>query len=89
MSPLPAKMQRLATPSHVMSLTPASERIQTTLEHKKADATNCYHRSTDAVDDHLAKAEEEMWENIPLPSVADPTDSGMIWEMVLVLEKST
>ena len=35
--PLPARMRRFTTPSHVMSLTPASERIQTTLEHKKAD----------------------------------------------------
>ena len=61
-----------------MSLTPASERTQTTLEHKRADATNYYHRSTDAVADHLAKAEEEVLENIPLPSVADPTDSSLL-----------
>ena len=29
--PLPAKMRRLTTPSHVMSLTPESERVQETL----------------------------------------------------------
>ena len=55
--PLPAKMRRLATPYHVMSLTPASEGIQTTLEHKRADASNYYHRSTNAVADQLANVE--------------------------------
>ena len=76
--PLPAKMRRLATPYHVMSLTPASERIQTTLEHKQAGASNYYHCSTNAVADQLAKVEEEVWENIPLPSVAHPADSNLL-----------
>ena len=82
--PLPAKMRRLATPSHVVSLTPASERIQTTLEHKKADASNYYSRSTTAVADRLATVEEKIWDNIPLPSIADPTDSHLLKPKTLV-----
>ena len=49
--PLPAKMRRLTTPSHVMSLTPESERIQYTLEHGKAEDPHYYHRSSTAVAD--------------------------------------
>ena len=65
--PLPARMRRLTTPSHVMSLTPESERIQHTLEHGKADEPHYYHRSSTAIADHLAKNDEHLWENIPLP----------------------
>ena len=72
--PLPARMRRLTTPSHVMSLTPESERIQHTLEHGKADEPHYYHRSSTAIADHLAKNDEHLWENISLPSVAEPTD---------------
>ena len=43
--PLPAKMQRLTTPSHVMTITPESERIQHALGHGRADEPQYYHRS--------------------------------------------
>ena len=76
--PLLAKMRRLPTPSDVMSLTPASKRIETTLEHKRADASNYYARSTTAVADRLATNEEKIWDNTPLPSVADPTDIHLL-----------
>ena len=67
-------MRRLTTPSHVTE----SERIQHTMEHGKAENPHYYHRSSTAVADHLAKAEGQLWENIPLPSIADPTDSHLL-----------
>ena len=76
--PLPARMRRLTTPSHVMSITPESERIQHTLGHGRASEPHYYHRSHTALVDHLAPNDEHLWENIPLPSIADPNDSHLL-----------
>ena len=47
--PLPARMRRPTSPSHVMSITPESERIQHTLGHGKADEPHYYPRSHTAL----------------------------------------
>ena len=75
--PLPARMRRLTSPAHVVSLTPQAERIQRTLEHGKAEEPHGYHRSSAALADQLAKNDEHLWTNIPLPSIADPNDSHL------------
>ena len=46
-----------------MTLTPAAKRIERTLEHRRADASP----------KHPDPTEDKLWDNIPLPSVADPT----------------
>ena len=76
--PLPAKMRRLSTPAHVMSLTPEAECIQYTLEHGKAEEPHYYHRSSAAIADQIAKNDEHLWENIPLPSIADSNYSHLL-----------
>ena len=76
--PLPGRMRRLTTPSHVITITPESERIQHTLENGRADQPQYHHRSHTALVGHLAQNDEHLWDNIPLPSVADPTDSNLL-----------
>ena len=72
--PLPAKMRRLTTPSHAMSLTPGSEKLHRALAHGRADQSDTHHRSHDALISHLLKNDEHLWDDIPVPSVADPND---------------
>ena len=36
------------------------------------------HRSYAALVSHLVQNDEHLWENIPLPSVADPNDSHLL-----------
>ena len=76
--PLPAKMRRLTTPSHVMSLTPESERVQETLANGRADQPHYHHRSYDALISHLLENDEHLWDNLPVPSVADPNDTNLL-----------
>ena len=76
--PLPAKMRRLTTPSHVMSLTPESEQVQETLANGRADQSRSHHRSYDALISHLLENDEHLWTNIPVPSVADPNDTNLL-----------
>ena len=63
---VPARMRRLTTPSHVMSLTLESERARHTLEHGKADEPHYYHRSSTAIADHLAKNDDSQLARRPL-----------------------
>ena len=67
--PLPAKMRRLTTHSHVMSLTPESERVQETLANGRADQPHYHHRSYAALISHLMENDEHLWTNIPVPSI--------------------
>ena len=75
--PLPARMRRLTTPSHVMSLTPESER-QATLASGRADQPHYHHRSHAALVRRLMENDEHLWTNIPVPSIADPNDSSLL-----------
>ena len=76
--PLPARMRRLTTLSHVMSIAPESERVQSTLENGRADQPHYKHRSHTALISHPAQNDEHLWTKIPLPSVADPNDSHLV-----------
>ena len=48
------------------------------MEHGKAEESHYYHCSSPALADRLAKNDEHLWENIPLPSIADPNDSHLL-----------
>ena len=37
-----------------------------------------YHRSEDALIEHFVKTEDPLWEDIPLPSVADPQEENLL-----------
>ena len=76
--PLPAKMRRLTTPSHVMSLTPGAEHIQEALASGRADQSQTYHRSNDALISHFLQNDDRLWTDIPVPSVADPNDTNLL-----------
>ena len=79
--PLPAKMGRLTTPSHVMSLTPESEHTQETLASGRADQS---HRSHDALIGHFLENDEHLWTDIPVPSIADPNDTNLLGPKTLL-----
>ena len=74
--PLPARMRRLTTPSHVMSLKPAFAQIQETLKNGRAESSKTKHH--DVLSSHLRQQEEELWDDIPLPSVGDPNDASLL-----------
>ena len=76
--PLPAKMRRLTTPSHVTSLNSEPERTQ---EHdgSRQLARELYHyRSHVALLSHHLDNNEHLWDDVPVPSVADPTDANLV-----------
>ena len=82
--PLLAKMRRLTTPSHVMSLTPESEQIQDTLATGRADQSRTQHRSYDALISHLLENDKHLWTDIPVPSIADPNDTNVFGPKTLL-----
>ena len=57
-----------------MSITPESD----ALVNGRADQPQYYHRSHAALVSHLVQNDEHLWENIPLPSAADPNDSNLL-----------
>ena len=71
-------MRRLTTPSHVMSLKPESVQLQQTLNHGRADQSSYRHRSHDSLISHLLEHDEQLWTNIPVPSIADPDDPNLV-----------
>ena len=76
--PLPARMRRLMTPSHVMQLTSEAKKTQFG-EHSRVEARKQYHhRSHDALMSHFLADDEELWEDIPLPSVGDPEEENLL-----------
>ena len=76
--PLPAKMRRLTTPSHVMSLTPESAQTQETLGNGRAEQSKTRRRSHDALISHLIGNDEHLWADIPVPSIGDPNDANLL-----------
>ena len=74
--PLPAKMRRLTTPSHVMNLNSEPERTQ---EHDGSHklARGLYQYRSALFSHHLDN-NEHLWDNLPIPSVADPTDANLV-----------
>ena len=76
--PLPARMRRLATPTHVMRLTSEAKTTQYGTGSRIEIKKKSYHRSEDALIEHFLKSEDPLWEDIPLPSVADPEEENLV-----------
>ena len=70
--PLPARMRRRMTPSHVMQLTPEAKKTQFSIQSRSEARKQHHHRSQDALISHFLENDEHLWEDIPLPSVVDP-----------------
>ena len=71
-------MRRLATPTHVMKLTSEAKKTQYGTDSRLEAKKQSYHRSEDALIDHFLKTEDPLWEDIPLPSVADPEEENLM-----------
>ena len=76
--PLPAKMRRLQTPSHVMSLTSEAKKTQDHTGSVQVAREQFHHRSYEALISHFLANDEHLWDNLPVPSVADPTDANLL-----------
>ena len=75
--PLPAKMRRLTTPSHVMNLTSEPEKTQDNDGSRQVARKQFHHRSHEALLSHHLANVEHLWDNLPVPSVADATDTNL------------
>ena len=76
--PLPARMRRLMTPSHVMKLTSEAKKTQFGTNNRIEARKQSHHRSQDALISHFLENDEHLWEDIPLPSVADPEEENLL-----------
>ena len=76
--PLPARMRRLATPTHVMKLTSEAKKTQFGKDSRIEAKKQSYHRSEAALIDHFLNCEDPLWEDIPIPSVADPQEENLL-----------
>ena len=76
--PLPARMRRLMTPSHVMQLTSEAKKTQLNEESRLEAHKQSHHRSHDALYRHFVGNQEHLWSDIPLPSVADPDEKNLM-----------
>ena len=76
--PLPARMRRLMTPTHVMKLTSEAKKTQFGKDSKIEARKQSHHRSEDALLSHYLENNEHLWTNIPLPSVADPEEENLL-----------
>ena len=76
--PLPAKMRRLTTPSRVMNLNSEPERTQEHDGSCKVAREQFRHRSHVALLSHHLANDEHLWDDLPVPSVADPTDANLV-----------
>ena len=69
--PLSAKMRRLTTPSHVMSLTSEPQTTQLHTGSLQVAREQYRHRSYEALTSHYLANNEHLWDNLPVPSVAE------------------
>ena len=76
--PLPAKMRRLTTPSHVMNLSSEPEKTQDHDGSRQVAREQYHHRSYEALLSHYIDNTEHLWDDLPVPSVADPTDANLV-----------
>ena len=76
--PLPAKMRRLTTPSHVMNLTSEPEKTQDHTGSLQVAREQYRHTSYEALLSHFIANDEHFWDDLPIPSVADPTDANLV-----------
>ena len=61
-----------------MGLTPESGKAQEHLNSLQEARVKSHHRSHEALVSHFLKNDEQLWENLPVPSVADPTDASFL-----------
>ena len=76
--PLPARMRRLATPTHVMKLTSEAKKTQYGTNSRLEAKNQSHHQSENALIDHFLKTDDPLWEDIPLPSVVDPEEENLM-----------
>ena len=76
--PLPAKMRRLTTPSHVMSLTSEPQKTQDHTGNLQVAREQYRHRSCEALISHFLANDEHLCDDLPVPSVADPIDANLV-----------
>ena len=76
--PLPARMRRLTTPTHVMKLTSDAQKTQFGTSSRLEAGKQSHHSSEDALRDHFLKTDDHLWEDIPLPSVTDPEEENLL-----------
>ena len=76
--PLPARMRRLTTPTHVMKLTLEAKKTQYGTNSMLEARKQSHHRSEDALIDHFLKTDDHLWEDIPLPIVADAEEENLM-----------
>ena len=76
--PLPAKMRRLTSPSHVMNLNSEPERTQEHDGSWQLARELYHHQSHVALHSHHLDNNEHLWDDLPVPSVADPTDANLV-----------
>ena len=76
--PLPARMRRLMTRSHVMQLIPEAKKTQWNEMSRVVARRQHYHRSHDALCSHFLENNEHLWDDFPLPSVADPEEENLL-----------
>ena len=71
-------MRRVTTPTHVMKLTSEAKTTQYGTNSRLEAKKYSHHRSEDALIDHFLKSDDQLWEEIPLPSVADPEEENLM-----------
>ena len=69
--PLPAKMRRLTTPSHVMSLNSEPQKTQDHTNSLQVGRDQYRHRSYEELISHYLANDEHLWDHLPVPGVAD------------------
>ena len=91
--PLPARLRRLMTPSHVMKLTSETKKTQFGKDSRIEARKQSHHVSQDALISHFLENDEHLWKDIPLPSVADPEEENLLrpkpcWNIARMLKSS-
>ena len=76
--PLPARMRRLMTPSHVMQIVHGAQQTQFSRESMEEARKRFKHRSHTALVSSPLENNEHLWRDIPLPSVAGPSEENLL-----------
>ena len=61
-----------------MKLTSEAKKTQYGTNSRLEARKQSHHRSEDALIDHFLKTDDHLWEDIPLPSVADPEEENLM-----------
>ena len=61
-----------------MSLIPEAKKTQYNTDSAKVARQQFHHRSNEALISHFLPNDEHLWSNLPVPSVADPTDENLL-----------